>query len=318
MIYTLTVNPSIDYYATTEHMILGTTNRTSSEIMKPGGKGINVSMVLKNLGRDSIALGFIAGFVGDEIARLISEEDIATDFIRVSEGTSRINVKIRSGGQCIEETELNGMGPKIGDAHIDSLFNRLDELKGGDILVMAGAVPSRVSNTLYADICKRVSGRGVMCIVDATGELLLKSLETKPFLVKPNAKELGDLFGVKINDRTEAMSYAHKLQDMGARNVCVSMSGDGAILICENGHVYSSPAPQGELINSVGAGDSMVAGFIDGYLMDSELDQPDMQSRYENAFYRALCAGSASAFSEGMATREKIDELMKFVLKMRI
>lgn len=297
MIYTVTFNPSLDYIVTVDHLKLGAVNRTNREIMNPGGKGINVSLVLHNLGYDSTALGFRAGFTGQEIVRLMEEQHIVSEFIEVGEGLSRINVKVRSE----EESEINGMGPAIGNTDIAKLYEQLDKLQDGDTLVLAGSIPSVMPETMYRDIMEHLSGKNLHIVVDATKDLLRNVLEFRPFLIKPNNHELGELYHVTLNTRDEVVPYARKLQEEGARNVLISMAGEGAVLLAEDGRVYQSEAPRGTVKNSVGAGDSMVAGFIAGYLASQD---------YEQAFYMGVCTGSASAFSDGMATKEVIHDLL--------
>jgi 1-phosphofructokinase len=298
MIYTITFNPSLDYIASCEDFRLGETNRVSKEIIFPGGKGINVSIVLSNFGMDTTALGFLAGFTGEEIKRLIVEKGIRNEMIPIDHGFSRINIKLRSK----EESELNGMGPAIDDEAIRELYEKLDELTDKDILCLAGSIPSSMPSTMYSDIMKHLQGRGIRIVVDATRDLLMNVLEYKPFLIKPNNHEIGELFNVKLTTRDEVVPYARKLQEMGAVNVLVSMAGEGAVLIDENGNVYQSEAPKGKVVNSVGAGDSMVAGFIYGYLKYQD---------YEQAFRYGLATGSASAFSEELATIDEVRELYK-------
>lgn len=297
MIYTVTFNPSLDYIVSVENFKLGKVNRTNKEIMNPGGKGINVSLVLRNLGYDSTALGFRAGFTGQEIVRLMEEQGIVSDFIPVENGISRINVKLRSQ----EESEINGMGPGIADSDIDKLYAQLEQLKDGDTLILAGSIPSVMPETMYSDIMERLSGKKLQIVVDATKDLLMNVLKYHPFLIKPNNHELGEIYGVVLSTREEVIPYARKLQEEGARNVLVSMAGEGAVLLTEDGQVYQSDAPKGKVENSVGAGDSMVAGFIAGYLASND---------YEQAFYTGVCTGSASAFSEGMATKEAVHDLL--------
>lgn len=296
MIYTVTFNPSLDYIVTVDDFRPGYVNRTSTELMYPGGKGINVSMVLKNLGFDNVALGFEAGFTGKEIIRLVSEAGVSHDFIHVDKGISRINVKIRSD----KESEINGQGPLIEDSHINELYNKLDKLKKGDILVLAGSIPGVMPDSMYMDIMKYLSGRDIKVIVDATKDLLVNVLEYGPFLIKPNNHELGEIFGVELNTRDEVVKYAQMLQDKGAVNVLVSMAGEGAVLVTEDGSVFKAPAPKGKVKNSVGAGDSMVAGFIAGYLTSGD---------YKEAFKMGVCTGSASAFSDKLATKEEVEAL---------
>lgn len=297
MIYTVTFNPALDYIVTVKDFTLGRVNRTAGEIMYPGGKGINVSMVLKNLGFDSCALGFMAGFTGDEIARLLEVRGIRSDFIRVEEGMSRINVKLRSN----EESEINGQGPNILQKDIDTLYHQLDALQDGDILVMAGSIPDVMPGSMYMDIMKYLEKKHLSIVVDATRDLLVNVLKYHPFLIKPNNHELGEIFGVEITSKEDVIIYAKKLQEMGARNVLISMAGDGAVLVTEDGETYQAKPPKGTVVNSVGAGDSMVAGFIAGYLENHD---------YEQAFYMGLCTGSASAFSEELATRDEVETLL--------
>ena len=262
MIYTVTFNPSLDYIVSVDDFMLGRVNRTRAEIIYPGGKGINVSMVLKNLGHDSHALGFMAGFTGQEIVRLLDEWGVQSDFIRVEQGISRINVKLRSN----EESEINGQGPAIAEEHIRQLYQQLDRLEDGDVLVLAGSIPDVMPDDIYMDIMKHLSSKKLHIIVDATRDLLVNVLPYHPFLIKPNNHELGEVFGVELEDKEEVFTYAAKLQERGARNVLVSMAGDGALLVAEDGHIYKEGVCRGTVKNSVGAGDSMVAGFLAGYL----------------------------------------------------
>ena len=297
MIYTVTFNPSLDYIVSVDHFKVGQVNRTKEELMFPGGKGINVSMVLKNLGYESVALGFMAGFTGNEIVRLLDERKVDSDFISVKEGISRINVKMRSD----EESEINGMGPAIGREDIQKLYSQLDKLKANDVLVLAGSIPSVMPESMYMDIMKYLEGRDIRIIVDATKDLLLNVLQYHPFLIKPNNHELGEIFGVKLKTKDDVIPYARKMQEKGARNVLVSMAGEGALLVTEDGRVYESMPPKGTVKNSVGAGDSMVAGFLAGYLSSED---------YEKAFYMGLCTGSASAFSDNLATADEVRGLL--------
>lgn len=298
MIYTVTFNPSLDYIFTVEKFQLGRTNRTTSEQMLPGGKGINVSIVLKNLGFDSTALGFIAGFTGEEIERRLQSMGLHTDFIRIPDGLSRINLKLKS----VDGTEINGMGPVIGEKELQALMSRLDSLTAGDTLFLAGSIPASMPDDMYSRIMKMLDGRGVRIIVDATGDLLVKVLPYHPFLIKPNNHELGDIFGVTLQTREEVVPYARKMQEKGARNVLVSMAGEGAVLLAEDGSVHMSPAPKGKLVNAVGAGDSMVAGFMAGWMESGN---------YAHAFHMGLAAGSASAFSDFLATREEVQNVLR-------
>ena len=300
MIYTVTFNPSLDYIVSVENFQLGITNRTSSELMLPGGNGINVSTVLMNLGIENKALGFVAGFVGDEIIRRLEEMGVQNGFIRIEEGVSRINLKLKS----IDGTEINGQGPVISPEHVEELMKQLDRLGEGDVLFLSGSIPSSMPDDAYQKIMERLDGRGVQIVVDATKDLLLNVLEYHPFLIKPNNHELGELFGVELKTREEVIPYAKKLQEKGAVNVLVSMAGEGAVLIDANEDVYMAPAPKGTLVNGVGAGDSMVAGFMAGWLEKQD---------YEHAFCMGVSAGSASAFSEHLATKAEIEAVYQQV-----
>ena len=293
MIYTVTFNPSLDYVVNVEKFTIGIVNRTKDEIIFPGGKGINVSMVLKNLGCESTALGFLSGFTGIHIQELLEQKGIVTDFIWAAKGMSRINVKLRSN----EETEINGQGPVIDGADIRKLYEKLDMLKDGDILVLAGSIPAVMPGSMYMDIMRYLEQRDLKIVVDATKDLLVNVLQYHPFLIKPNNYELGEIFGVKLEKKEEVIPYAKKMQEMGARNVLVSMAGAGAVLVAEDGSVYQADAPNGQVINSVGAGDSMVAGFLAGYLEHRD---------FAEAFKMGVCTGSASAFSEELATKEEV------------
>lgn len=298
MIYTVTFNPCLDYVVGVDNLTLGAVNRVSTEAVMAGGKGINVSIVLKNLGHASCALGFLAGFTGDEIARRLRLQGVDTDFIEVSRGMSRINVKVKSA----EETEINGIGPDIAPSDIEALYAKLDALTSDDILVISGSVPAALPGDIYERIMERLEGRGIRIVVDATRELLMNVLAFHPFLIKPNNHELGEIFGVELKARKDVVPYAKKLQELGAHNVLVSMAGEGAVLVAENGDVIESPSPKGTVVNSVGAGDSMVAGFIAGHL--------ESDGNYEQAFRMGVCAGSASAFSLGLAERDQVEELL--------
>lgn len=293
MIYTVTLNPSLDYVVEMDTMKPGATNRSKSEYMLPGGKGINVSIVLKNLEVPSVALGFIAGFTGAEISKSVSELGVNTNFIPLKEGMSRVNIKLKAG----EETEINCVGPVITEDEVQKLYAQLDTLTEGDILVLAGNIPDSVSDSIYQDIMIRLADKNVMVIVDATRDLLCNVLPMHPFLIKPNNHELGEIFGVELETNEEIITYGKKLQEKGARNVLISMAGDGAIFLGEDGSIFESPAPKGTVVNSVGAGDSMVAGFLAGYLEKKE---------YQHAFKMGISAGSASAFSKDLATKDEI------------
>lgn len=296
MIYTVTFNPALDYVVKVEHLTLGMVNRTVREDIYYGGKGINVSAVLANLGYESTALGFVAGFTGKEIAKGVAGLGIRQDFIEVERGISRINVKVKSD----EESEINGMGPEITKDDVDALFEKLDKLEAGDILILSGSIPKSVSDDIYETIMARLEGRGIEIVVDAEKRLLLNVLPYHPFLIKPNNHELGDMFGTVLRTEDEIVAHAKKLQEGGARNVLVSMAGDGAILVDETGKTYKMGVPKGTVKNSVGAGDSMVAGFVAGYLEKQD---------YEHALRLGSAAGSASAFSEGLAVKEDVMRL---------
>lgn len=296
MVYTVTFNPSLDYIVDVEDFRLGMTNRTCSEQMMAGGKGINVSIVLQNLGIENTALGFIAGFTGVEIRRQVAEMGIRAQFISIPEGISRINLKLRS----IDGTEINGMGPSIGRAQLDALYEKLDTLTDKDTLVLAGSIPASMPSSIYCDIMERLYAKGVTFVVDATKQLLLNVLRYRPFLIKPNNHELGELFGVTLSTREAVIPYARKLQEQGARNVLISMAGQGAVLVAEDGSVHLTPAPKGTLVNAVGAGDSMVAGFLAGW---------QERHDYGHAFRMGVAAGSASAFSRYLATREEVERV---------
>ena len=296
MIYTVTFNPALDYAIGVKRLEAGMTNRSEWEQLLPGGKGLNVSIILGNLGIENTALGFIAGFTGREIKRSFEEKGGKSDFIELKEGISRINVKIKS----TDETEINAVGPIIDSDSFERLMEKLDTLKEGDVLVLAGSIPSSLPNSLYSDIMAKLDGRGVMTVVDATNDLLMNVLKYKPFLVKPNNHELGEIFGVTLKTREEVVPYAKQLQEKGARNVLISMAGEGAVLVTETGRVLKSEAPQGKVKNSVGAGDSMVAGFIAGWCEKKD---------YEHAFKLGLSSGSASAFSEELATKPEIERV---------
>lgn len=296
MIYTVTFNPALDYVVKVNHFTLGMVNRTVQEDIYYGGKGLNVSTVLKNLGYDNTALGFVAGFTGDEIVRGAETLGFTPDFIRVENGISRINVKMKSD----EESEINGMGPEITPGDVKKLFEKLEKLQKGDVLVLSGSIPHSIDDDIYEKIMARLDGRGILIVVDAEKNLLLNVLQYHPFLIKPNNHELGDMFGVVLKNDGEITEYAKKLQEKGARNVLISMAGDGAILVDETGRTHRMGVPKGTVRNSVGAGDSMVAGFVAGYLEKQD---------YEHALRLGSAAGSASAFSEGLASKEDIMKL---------
>lgn len=302
MIYTVTFNPSLDYIVRLDSFTAGEINRVNYEQVLGGGKGINVSIVLGNLGHESTALGFTAGFTGEEVKRQLDGFGVKHDFVQLPEGFTRINVKVKAD----KETEINGQGPDISEAKREELFEKLDKLSEGDTLVLAGSIPKTLPDDIYEKIMARLEGRGIRIIVDAEKKLLLNVLKYHPFLIKPNNHELGDMFGVKLTTDEEIITYAKKLQEKGAQNVLISMAGDGAILLTADGKHYKSPAPKGKLINSVGAGDSMVAGFITGYI--------ESQGDFETAFHMGVATGSASAFSENLATRLEVEALLKTII----
>ena len=304
VIYTVTFNPSLDYIVSVKDFRPGMTNRTSSELMLAGGKGINVSIVLGNFGIKSTALGFIAGFTGDEIVRRLHNGGINSEFIKINDGISRINIKLKS----IDGTEINGQGPHIDSSHIEQLMNRLRRLESGDVLVLAGSIPAGISDNIYKDIMDMLKDKGVQIVVDATSRLLTNVLEYNPFFIKPNQHELGDIFNVTLNTQEEVIPYALELKKMGAVNVCVSMGGKGAILVADDGNVYKAKAPDGILKNSVGAGDSLVAGFLSGWIEKKD---------YEYAFRKGVATGSASAFSERLATNGEVNDLIGKVTIIR-
>ena len=298
MIYTVTFNPSLDYVIGAEKLEPGKINRTTRENIYPGGKGNNVSVVLSNLGHKSKALGFVSGFTGEALEKMLDDFGCYTDFIQLDNGFTRINVKINAG----EETEINGQGPRISEEAIGKLYEKLDALTKGDVLVLAGSIPNTLPEDIYERIMARLDGRGIRIVVDATKDLLMNVLKYHPFLIKPNNHELGDMFGVQLETDEEIIEYAGKLKEMGARNVLISMAGDGAILITEDGQNIKMGTPKGKVVNSVGAGDSMVAGFITGYIRGGN---------YEEALKSGTAAGSATAFSEGLASLEMYEKMLK-------
>lgn len=297
MIYTVTLNPSLDAFCLVKDFKTGKTNRTDAEYIFAGGKGINVSKVLKNLGIESVALGFLAGFTGEEIQRQLEEDGLSTDFVKVAEGISRINWKLVS----IEGTEINGQGPKISTEEAEAFLNKLESLQKGDILFLSGSIPPSLSKDFYEQIMNRVKGTGASVILDTIGEGLLKGLYHTPFLIKPNHHELGELFQVEIEGTEDAIFYGHKLQEAGAENVLISMAGKGAVLLTLDGQIFTTEAPKGEVRNTVGAGDAMLAGFMAGWLETGD---------YGYALRMAVATGSASAFSRGFATKEEIYTLL--------
>lgn len=297
MINTITLNPSLDYIVKVNNFEADKLNRSESEQIYAGGKGINVSIVLKNLGVDNTALGYVAGFTGDEILRQIKEHGVDCDFVKLNNGLSRINVKLKSDG----ETEINGSGPDISEEDLKSLYGKIAHLGKGDFLILSGSIPNSIPDDIYENIMKTLLDSGVEFIVDATKDLLLKVLKYRPFLIKPNHHELAEMFNVEIKGDEDIIKYGKKLQEMGAKNVLISMAGDGAILLPENGEPVKRDVPKGVLKNSVGAGDSMVAGFLAGYLKNHDIKE---------AFKMGVATGSASAFSEELATEEQVNELL--------
>lgn len=297
MIYTVTFNPALDYVVRMDALALGQVNRTASEDVQLGGKGINVSWVLRELGQENVALGFVAGFTGKAIEDGLAAKGVATDFIHLPAGLTRINVKLKAG----EETEINGKGPDISAEALEELLCKLDALGEGDVLVLAGSIPASMPSDVYESILARLEGKKVLCAVDATRDLLVNVLKYKPFLIKPNNHELGEIFGRVLTTDEEIRECAEKLQQQGARNVLVSMAGDGAMLLDENGGCHRLAAYKGKVKNSVGAGDSMVAGFLAGYL-----DTGD----YAHALRVGSAAGSATAFSDVLASRPEIEALL--------
>lgn len=301
MIYTVTFNPALDYIVRLDSLVTGGINRLNYEQVLGGGKGINVSIVLANMGIKSTALGFIAGFTGEEIKRQLMTRNVDFDFVQLPEGFTRINMKIKAD----VETEINGQGPDISEAKQQELYDRLDRLREEDTLVLAGSIPNTLPDDIYERIMERLQGKGIRIVVDATKKLLMNVLKYRPFLIKPNNHELGEMFGVELKTDEEIIAYAKKLQEQGAQNVLISMAGDGAILLTAEGKSYKSPAPKGKLVNSVGAGDSMVAGFLTGYI--------ESRGDFEKAFRMGVATGSASAFSENLATRPEVEALLKTI-----
>lgn len=298
MIYTVTLNPSIDYVVRLDSLVTGITNRTTSEEYYFGGKGINVSCVLAELDLESTAFGFVAGFTGDAIEKGIRNDKIITDFIRLEKGISRINVKIKAN----DETEINCQGPHIEESELLRLLNKVDRIKDGDTIVIAGNVPNTMPDDVYERILERIKGKKVRIVVDATKKLLLNSLKYKPFLIKPNRQELSEIFETEISTEADIEKYAKELQKMGAQNVLISLGGDGAMLIDEFGEKHKQGVQKEKVVNTVGSGDSMVAGFIAGY---------EKEHSYPYALKLGSACGNATAFLSGLATREKINELLK-------
>lgn len=298
MIYTVTLNPSIDYFIELDEFKVGELNRIKTDRKSPGGKGINVSTVLQNVGVESVALGFVGGFTGKFLIDTLTEKNIKTDFIKV-EGDTRINVKLHSD----VETEINGAGPQITSTELEQLLDKINQLQKGDVVVLAGSIPSSLPATLYQQIAENLKDKEVRVVVDATRDLLVEVLPYKPFLIKPNHHELGEIFGVEIKNEEDALPYGKKLIEMGAQHVIVSMAEKGSLLFVED-NVFFANIPEGKLMNSVGAGDSVVAGFIASYSKNQDVTE---------AFRYGATAGSATAYSEGLATEEKINELISQV-----
>ena len=298
MIYTLTLNPALDYVVKVLDYCKGAVNRAVETTFLPGGKGINVSIMLKHLGVNSVPLGFAAGFTGKELERYLIDAGCIPEFVFLAEGHTRINVKLKADA----ETEINALGPVVTSRELAALKAQIAGLEPGDFLVLAGSIPKGLPQSIYRDIMEDLSKKQVSVVVDTEGEALLQTLEYKPFLIKPNHHELGDIFGVEVTGKEDAVTYARKLQKMGARNVLVSMAGDGAVLVTESGQSYQATAPSGTVVNSTGAGDSTVAGFLAGFLE---------KGSYRDAFLKGICSGSATAFSQGLGTGEEVAELMK-------
>ena len=303
MIYTVTLNPSIDYIVRLEKFTSGITNRTTSEEYYYGGKGINVSCVLAELDLDSTAYGFVAGFTGDAIEKGIRNDRIITDFIKLKHGISRINIKIKAG----DETEINCQGPHITEQELERLLQKIDRISNGDTLVIAGSVPNTMPDDIYETMLERIKLKKVRIVVDATKKLLVNSLKYKPFLIKPNRQELSEILDVEVKTEDDIEHYAKELQKMGAKNVLISLGGEGAMLIDENGNKHKAGVLKEKVINTVGSGDSMVAGFVAGYIKTED---------YAYALKLGSVCGNATAFLSGLATKEKIEELLEKFDKM--
>jgi 1-phosphofructokinase len=297
MIYTVTFNPAIDYVVHFPQLRPGEINRNESEEFQFGGKGINVSNVLRTLGFDTVALGFVAGFIGEGFEKGLRQMGLKTDLIHVKEGMTRINVKVKAA----EETEINGIGPVITEADMETLYQKLDAIGPGDVLVLSGSIPKCLPGDTYERIMARLDGRGIPIAVDATKDLLVNVLKYHPFLIKPNNHELGEIFGKVLKTDEEIVDCARKLQEMGGRNILISMAGDGALLLDEKGGTHRIGCPKGKVLNSVGAGDSMVAGFLAGWLQTGD---------YGYALKLGTATGSATAFSLGLAEKPLIEQLL--------
>ncbi len=298
MVYTVTLNPALDYVVKVPDYCEGAVNRAGDTTFLAGGKGINVSIMLKHLGVNSVPLGFAAGFTGKELERYLIEEGCIPEFVFLTEGYTRINVKLKAD----VETEINAVGPRVTKRELEALKAQIAGLEQGDFLVLAGSIPKGLPQSIYRDMMAALAEKQVNVVVDTEGDALLQTLEYKPFLIKPNHHELGDIFNVKIKSKTEAIVFAKKLQEQGARNVLVSMAGEGAVLVTETGQSYSADAPIGTVVNSTGAGDSTVAGFLAGYLEKGD---------YKTAFLKGICSGSATAFSHGLGTGDMVTDLLK-------
>ena len=303
MIYTITFNPALDYITQVENFKIGEINRTKTETILPGGKGLNVSIVLKNLEIENTALGFVAGFTGEELIRKMESQGVKTDFVKVEKGLTRINVKISSINENkVEETALNGMGPQITKEDIEVLFEKIQNMSTNDIVILSGSIPKNIDNDIYEKICKKLNEKHITFIVDSTQELLMNVLKYHPFLIKPNKEELEETLNRKILTKEDIINAAKTLQKMGAQNVLVSLGNDGALLLTKEDDTYYSKAPRGQVVNTVGSGDSMVAGFLAGYYQTKD---------YEYALKTGVAAGSASAFSIRLATKKDVDLLLK-------
>lgn len=308
MVYTVTLNPALDHIVCVSDLVAGKINKVNRETVEVGGKGINVSVVLSEFDIKSKALGFVAGFTGYEIEQRLQSRGIETDFVWLENGMSRINTKLKNyGTDSVIETELNSDGPDISDEALKQLFVKLGAIEDGDILVLAGGVPQTLQKDIYEHILEYVSAKNIKVVVDAAGELLTSTLKFKPFLIKPNLDELGEIFGERPSSKVEAIAYARHLQEMGARNVLVSMAGEGAVFLDESGRTLYCGACEGKVKNSVGAGDAMLAGFLAGE-MDGDTD-------VEYALLLGMAAGGATAFSDGMARKAEIVDNMKSLLK---
>lgn len=299
MVYTVTLNPALDYVMRVGSLRYDDINRSQSEDVYYGGKGINVSVILTRLGIENKALGFVGGFTGDKLTEMLENDGIKCDFNRLKNGDTRINVKIKAD----TELDVNAQGPKIDENEVRALLDKLDKIKKGDYLILAGSIPNSLPDDIYERMLAKLQNKGVNFVVDATGDLLKKSLNYKPFLIKPNHHELGDLFGVTLSSTDDIVKYAKKLQTLGARNVLVSRAKDGAILIDENSNVTEAENVEGKVVNSVGCGDSMVGGFVAGYIEKGD---------YSYALKLGAACGNATAFSEELATKSEIEKVFEY------